>query len=190
MNKREIAHLACRILAVYTILLGIGGIPELSTLLFVNSAFDWRSVLVQVITGVWPVVMFAIGMVIWWRAGIIAAWMVGYDIQDHPLEPDDEPVRASDLQHIAFSTLGLWALIDVTPRLVYNVGLAVFSYGDWMLHVGTAWRSALSIGGVLAQVSIGVWLLFGAGSIVNLLNGSPKKVTSGQAESPSGDKES
>ena len=175
MTKRDVAILACRILAICAWLDAVAYVPaffELADPIF-NEDATWSmlDVFMQLNLAL-PLVLFSIaGAFLWKWSGLIAAWMVGHDLQDHQFEPESNPQRleARDLHVIAFSTLGLYVLIDLIPTITYYANTYVYarpvvgdnrSFQSWLLS------TAIEIG---ARLFLGIWLLFGARGFVALL---------------------
>ncbi len=175
MTPRNVGILACRILGIYAWLQFVSGIPYLVGLAGpFATEFPWSNeeLFSQIVWALHPVLFFVAGLFLWKRAGVIAAWMVGYDIQDDQFEPDADPKRieSSELHAIAFSTLGLWLVLDTIPRAVtYGTQLVFFESGSQSLDARNfhVFATVLELG---LRLGVGVWLVFGSRGLVSGLN--------------------
>lgn len=123
MTRREIANLCCRVLAIYALLVGLGLLPRALSLLwpFIQTRMSTNeAVLVAIASAAEPLIWIVSGLFLWRWSGLVAAWMVGTDLHNHRDEPESTPQRATAQVAcaIAFSTVGLWILVDAAPRLL------------------------------------------------------------------------
>jgi hypothetical protein len=175
MTKREIANLCCRVLAVYVLVQGVSEAPSVLVMIasFVSREPMTMFVWLSIAYAVHPAMLIIGGIVLWRRSSIVAALMTGHDLQDEPDEPDviRRRVTAAEAHGIAFSTMGLWLLVNSVPNLVTTaVGMAAFSQSDRpseLEGLGRSW--GLDTLGTIAETIIGVYLLFGASGLVRLL---------------------
>lgn len=202
MSQREIANLCCRVLAVYALLQGFARIAYVASLLW--PLFQTRASTTEAVFGAMmgasePLLWLIAGGFLWRWSGLIAAWMVGTNLHDHRDEPDDQRRSASTeaVHLIAFSTVGLWVLVDAVPRML---GFFVhFAYARFHGHVvgtvdGGRWLESF-IDDAL-RLAIGLYLLFGASGLLRIVRGTknfgleereqPEFVTRG--DSPGGSK--
>ncbi|HEX8552206.1 MAG TPA: hypothetical protein VF681_11710 [Abditibacteriaceae bacterium] len=166
MSQRDVAFLACRILALSA---AVSGVKVLSTtlysglaLLFPNSSisstfgniFDWKTVALLQLP---PALMLGVAFLLWNQA----AWL------SHRMAPADTSVPASSLEfaqwrRLSFGLLGAWILADAAANVV-NSGLAwrqlaaggANSMGMPNPHLGP-------FVGTVVQMAIGFWLFSGA----------------------------
>ncbi|MHC4990002.1 MAG: hypothetical protein ACYTGC_03385 [Planctomycetota bacterium] len=173
MSPRQIATLSCKVLAVYTMIRALTALPQiqwaLGSLLQQPTFSMYQIAMLAALAS--PLVLGAVGILLWREAGVVAAWMVRYDIQDHPeeREPQAAPLTADMLQTIAFSVLGLWLLTDAIPRLASWWGDAIFNRSAGRPPGPANLRAAFTLLELLLRIGMGFWLLFGAAGIVRLL---------------------
>jgi len=174
MTKREVGILACRLLALYAWIQSLHYVPAVLDLsqLFYDPWSRQQYVLLELIASAVPfVLLLGLAIFVWRRAGLISAWIFAHDIQDHQLEPESNPhaVQLEDIQVVAFSTVGLWLLLDVMPQAAaYSVQL-IYAYQLSDFDLGYNLALLAKTIEVLLRVAAGFWLLFGARGLVNLL---------------------
>jgi hypothetical protein len=116
MTRREIATLACKILALWmfaqaaffvagVLLMGIISIAAI----FTDRGFRWDELAGAAVTGVPALGMLFIGLYFWYRASRLAARMVSDD--ETPVTRPD--ITQADLMAVAFSTIGVFTLVPV-----------------------------------------------------------------------------
>lgn len=160
MTKREIAALACRLMAVYLIISGLS-VFESSLIQFFYvfrpssvPAFPGGGVALLYLA---PCVIYVIvAFALWTGADILAALMVKGDDFDA-----GQPVAAPDLQAVAFSVVGLYLAVQALPRLVQHVGNLMWNdniASSATTRVGEATSFSLILS-ILVQFVLGVWLL-------------------------------
>lgn len=176
MTKREVAVLACKVLAIYALLDAIkyAGYYLFQPLPFMFAeGLDYVKALAWSVGLLSPLIEIAIGLWLWNKAGVVAAWMTGHDLQDNQYEPDAKPVRADlvAVQAVVFASLGVWALIGVVPHLISHVGWLIYDVASRTGSFGETLRS-YSHGDALADVvtiAIGLWLIFDGSGLAQLL---------------------
>lgn len=171
MTQREIARLCCKVIAIYALIRAIeslSGATDNLSLLVGFGGLAWRDYFPTIFGVVPSVVLTALAVYFWRRAGVVAAWITGHDLQDDPDEPDARPERidSKELQTVAFATLGLWAIIDSTPQLFDLVLWGTLFSSDASENV--PWFLS-QVALASAQLGLGVWLLFGSRGLVQLL---------------------
>lgn len=175
MSRREIANLCCRVLAVYSLLVGLGLAPRALSLLwpfFQTRMSTTESVIVAIANTAEPLMWIASGLFLWRWSGLIAAWMIGTDLHDNANEPESTPQRATPAIAcaIAFSTVGLWVLVDAGPRLLSHATTLItyrVQAGSFRELNGAEWAG--TIVEELLRIAIGLYLLFGATGLVGLV---------------------
>lgn len=128
MTKREIASLACKILAVYALL----QIPQyLQGLYFFLSRFFIEELRDDNIhTFLWnlsatfvPVLLYLVaGILLWRRSNALASRMVS----DEQTEGDQCRLPGREFMAIAFSVVGLVVLIHAIPRIAHILSYLAF----------------------------------------------------------------
>lgn len=175
MTKREVAELACRILALYYLVANLHsflGLPVTlgMSLWQVMRHGDWD------ITGMGILfVALATGLVLvlvwflWTRAWWIAEKLV----------PDDANysrwprVRAAELQVVSFSMVGLFTLVSSVQFFARSVGLYIgMLYADHFegrRMTFLEWLTLEDTIGSLAGCVLGLWLVLGSRGLVRMI---------------------
>ncbi len=183
MSKREIAALACRILALYAFIQALASIGFVPWMIVRASetAGLLKSVL-YVLMGVLPFTLCTgAGIVLWVQAQRIGGRMLsGLD------DPEAEmKVVPFDLQVIAFSVVGLALLVQTVPRLVSTFWMLLYARAKWppelqeIYRVRVDWKNAITM---VVRLGLGLWLLLGARGLVGFLR---KVRTAGHKKSES-----
>ena len=156
MTTRDIAKLTCRLLALYFALFALNTLPYLLFLLFSLESFNssdptFTSLL---FSGGGFLGNMAVSLLLWAKAGRVSWW----------LEPQPKEVTGRisfrTLQKLAFSVVGLVLAVLGFADLLQE---GVLSFGT----VGTdRWDAAV---GAAIRLILGLWLLFGVDSFMNLL---------------------
>lgn len=173
MTQRQVARLACKLLAIYAVIMALDELRWTTANLFAAiSAFRYAGS-IDAITYLGPflvpLIQFVFALWLWKRAGVVAAWICGHDLQDDMDEPDAVPVRADidAWQGVAISSMGVWVMITVIPRIVTQ---AMNFTIEWLLGGVGARRAAGAVSWEiwiwLTQFGIGLWLIFGCAGIV------------------------
>ncbi|MHC4341171.1 MAG: hypothetical protein ACYSX0_13290, partial [Planctomycetota bacterium] len=110
MSKREIAILACRILGVFSMVLGIMVVPSLVGTAFYAGEGELAVVLTLFLMSLLPLVA---GLLLWRYADPIGSRMV----RDLAESTNEGAASASRIQAIAFSVVGVVAAIRGLPGL-------------------------------------------------------------------------
>jgi hypothetical protein len=189
MTKRDVAELACRILALYYLVTNLHwfvSIPFLSAGLREAQRGGSFAETGTVLLGAALGILFVLGVVwfLWTRSGWIAEKIV-------PNEANDSRwphFRVADLQVVAFSMIGLMTLIDGVRYFSRSAGLylsylydsnhpaAYVSLRDWLLMEQTL-PSLLSI-------VLGLWLILGSRGVVRLIRRLQRPIPGNGDERP------
>ena len=157
MNARDVATLACRLLALYFAVVVLISIPWL-LYSFVNvdtfSRADNTFALLMITAGGF-VANLAVGLLLWRGADRVA----------RILAPETAPAKLDvsfeRLQETAFSVVGLVFAVAGLADLGRSVALSLSGLGGaWAEPVGAALR-----------VALGLWLLLGGGRLATFLRG-------------------
>lgn len=189
MTRREIANLCCRVLAVYALLQGIARLPYALTLIwpFIQTTVSSTEAMISALMAVGePLLWLTSGAFLWRWSGLVAAWMIGTDLhhdRNEP-EPSPQPLTATIAHVIAFSTVGLWVLVDALPRTFGFVMQVIPLRGaPAEARIGSSgWVITTSIE-LLLRLAIGLYLLFGASGLVRMIR-SVKNVGLLESERP------
>jgi hypothetical protein len=179
MTQREIARLACKVLAVWAIIDAFKYLHyssrQIWALFEAWSSFSssWGGTISSAITILLPFLQIAVGIWLWRRAGVVAAWMTGHNLQDEQDEPDviHVPADLDAVQSVVISMMGVWVLVDAVPALAGQLAalLPILDTGrsdfdDWANR-----SAAMSLIWLISRLAIGIWLIFGAAGIVRML---------------------
>lgn len=165
MTSRTIALLAFKVLALLAVLVAIGPGAKVLPTMVVNWPYDSEggSLLLLVTSLLAPIVLpLVLGGALWFGADALAQKLF--------TEPDTAtPPSFEALQDLAFSVVGLFIVAVAIPELTK------LAYYYWQLSApgGVQMGSDIERRGALietiVQLVIGLWLLFGASGITNLL---------------------
>jgi len=173
MTQHQIARLCFKGLAVYAVIAGVGnGQYIVWAFEQVPGAISPRVYVALSLHAFFPIAQILVGVWLWRKAGVVAAWVTGHDLQHAEDEPtvDRVPWSLEAVQTIVFSSLGVWVLIHAVPQVV-NYATVVFvspSSPDAMREMWTA-RVSGNLAALAARLAIGFWLVFGASNIARLV---------------------
>jgi len=167
MNRREIAEMACKTIALIlfaqSIFLAIASLLY-PLVVFVHGAFygwvDQAELLTAMIIAVPGLATMVTAALYWWNARKIAGRMVSSD----PTAVSTVAISAQDVMMVAFSTVGVWSLINGVRHMVLLVFIAHesgASPGDFWLSSNTA--------AAIVHVGLSLWLILGSPGIVRLI---------------------
>ena len=170
MSRREIATLACKIIAVYLFaqcLLYGGGV--MLTIIYlgiemVRTRFDTALLMTPLITLIPGLGIGAIGWLLWAKAEVIGARMVDGD----PTPVMLTTATAGDLMSIALAVAGVFVLISGGQGIFRK--FAVMLSGRYPMAAyreDPAWIGELV--GYVLEAAIGLWLIFGSRGISNMI---------------------
>lgn len=112
MSKHEIASLSCKILGIYMILQGINVIANV---LSDSIAQPIQMAPVTLMNIIFPFIFFIIfGVMLWFLSDKLSVRMV----KGGALHKESSDVKASDVQRILFSVLGLFFIGSSLPKVV------------------------------------------------------------------------
>jgi hypothetical protein len=180
MTQREIGRLACKVMAVYFLVQTLNPLQwatsQLSGVLAsisIGGPWGWNQFWTYLPTLIFPILQILVAIWLWRRAGVVAAWMTGHDLQDEQDEPDASSMPADlDAVHaVVLSSLGVWMLLQVIPPIGSEacnlvIGMVIASKQAFET-AGKAVSNNLWVWGI--QFGLGLWLVFGAPGIVQML---------------------
>ncbi|TGE37275.1 hypothetical protein E4K67_15600 [Desulfosporosinus fructosivorans] len=158
MSNREVASLACKVLGIYIIILGINALFSVLTVSFgipnhvANESF---------INIIFSLVYILFGVLLWILSDKLSAIMVARG--KHTYEVSG--ITASDIQRISFSVLGLFFLGNSLPKLVSTL-ININSMSG--LPNSTRLRLLVS-GGLITEFLVGLGIFLGSQGLVNFL---------------------
>jgi hypothetical protein len=178
MTQREIARLACKVLAVWALFDALKAVSMLgrladSVVSSVRDGWNAQRAIFDMAFVIWPIAQVIAAVWLWRRAGVVAAWMTGHDLQDEPDEPDVSPHKANldEVQSVVLSTLGVWVLLQTIPHAIHVIIVFVLAWTTGTkttIDYASSWVST-NVWVWTAQFVLGMWLIFGSRGIVRML---------------------
>ena len=179
MTKREIAVLACRILALVAALYLLQASSSLLNLLsvvigpIVNPSLPSPSPslttpsLLSIILALSPLALLLIfALFLWTQADFLSAKMVGEDDENRVTLPTDQNAQA-----LAFSVVGAYLMTQALPQAARMMTkFLVVSNAAPLVHRDWTGLEAPDFTFVAAQLALGFWLIFGARGFIALLH--------------------
>jgi len=166
MTKRDLAALACKLLAVYffiknfsLVLIALSGVV-MSLIQASQTVFGWQIVLMSVINLIGPVVLLVIVYFLWFKADNCAQRLFPEDSAPTVLATD------SGFMPVALALTGVIVLTVVLPHLL-SLFAVYLKTPETFYHVPKyeLARNRIDVATTIIQVLVGIWLVFGAGKI-------------------------
>jgi hypothetical protein len=175
MSKREVAELACRILALYYLVVNLHSFVTLPITLGMGvwNAIQfggWDATGIGILfIGLGTGCIIALVWFLWTRAWWIAEKLVPHDA-NYSRWPR---VRAQDMQVVAFSMVGLFTLVNSFQSLARSFGMYVGvlnsdEYGERRITF-LEWLTLEGALGSLIGCILGLWLVLGSRGLVRLI---------------------
>lgn len=172
MNKRDVAFLSCRVLALYTWIHVVFRLDYLEAGVYGLFQTEQLSLsltlrVLYFLSASLPLILFAaLGALLWSRA----AWLADRMLRGADSEPAPLPADPHTIQAIAFSAIGLFVLMQTIPTFASKMMTAVMAQRhDQTQYELLDWRWKTSVTATLIQIAVSLWLLLGARGIVNAL---------------------
>ncbi len=159
MSKREIASLACKILSIYLMILGINVFSNVFSFSMVTQTHMAYEIILNII---YPMIYILFGILLWLLSDKLSLIMVKGE--SHSNESFD--TKASDIQRISFSVLGLFFLGSSLPNLASTIARIHFT--SELPNYST--RLLLGAGGPIIQFIVGLGIFLGSQGLVNFLD--------------------
>lgn len=159
MSNREVASLACKVLGIYIIILGINALFSVFT---VSIGMPNQVANEGFINIIFSLVYILFGVLLWILSDKLSVIMVTGE--KHTVEVTG--ITASDIQRISFSVLGLYFLGDSLPELISTL----MNINSMSGLPNTVRLRLLVSGGLITELLIGLGILLGSQGLVNLLN--------------------
>jgi hypothetical protein len=179
MTARQVANLAMKVLAVWTLVQAVQSLPYLGYgYTSIHSGVSSGLIVSGLVSGgvqmALPVLMGIVALIIWKRAGVIAAVIVGHDLQDEPDEPDSSPKSASvgAVHAVVLSTLGAWVLVDSIPDVFRYLSEFITWVASGSTNPNRNWLLEfydLRLIGMIVRLAVGSWLFLGSNGSVHYL---------------------
>lgn len=169
MTKREIAALICKVLSLTLFVGALNSVTFLLVPFFTSMTSPGlsgndieRMARLGSIVNALPFFLNLLAAgVLWFQADKLAALMVKGD--DAPLSP---LVVGPEAQVLAFSSLGLFSLLQAIPRIgQIVVSLYILRQQDSLTHREFSGLTGPEVASVLIQLGLGFWLLLGASGL-------------------------
>jgi hypothetical protein len=172
MTKREIAALICKVLGIYAFIGALNSLPFVfmpAVTSMVNASSgatptDSATRLGAIINALPVVLHILAGLFLWLGADNLARRMV------KDADTVAQSVIGQEVQIVAFSSLGLFTLLQAVPRVGQIVtNFYILSQQDALMRREFKGLTAPDIVGLLIQLALGLWLLFGTSGLVKML---------------------
>lgn len=159
MTNAQIVGLGVRLFAIW---LAIYVIRQTPGLIFVNTR-DLQGPGLVIVTVAVAIVLLFISVALWRSPLAVAQKLI-------PQSTLDQPTRlpVEQLQTAAFCLLGLWLLTEALPHGVY-VAMIVYHSSRPNASVNLSPWEYANIAQLVAELIIGLWLLFGAKGLLGIL---------------------
>lgn len=163
-TKRDIAIILFRLLSIYSFIVAADMLADNVTKLFNE---NYSSVQLLLRTTMPSALMMISGLMIWYISPALAARLSRDLTQDK-----NHVFSIHEMQEVAFSTIGLFILVNALPDLIYQLAV----YYRVVLHLSDVKSSSLSLAGNLYLISLaiklllGIWLLIGSRRIVKIVS--------------------
>jgi hypothetical protein len=153
VTKQEVASLACKILALYSMINGLaGGIFDEISIIQLGSNRTLQRI--EVLTFLAP---FLVGIVLWFFSETIATKM----LSNEKINKNNSPT-AMEIQVIAFSILGLFFIGNALPKTV-STGYLLFTMEGFRIDTPSYTQQLIEVG---LQLVIGLGLFLGAQRLI------------------------
>lgn len=154
---RTIASLACKILGLYSIVQGLRGGGNVFSVVFIfpHQPLETARTITTVASFLLPILF---GVLLWFLSGKLSMMMVKEDTHSNM----EAETKASEIQRISFSVLGLYFIGNSLIKLVHFI---VSVYPQTRLEY-----FLISFGSTSIELIIGLGIFFGSQGLVNLLN--------------------
>ncbi|MHB1418376.1 MAG: hypothetical protein ACYCX4_02135 [Bacillota bacterium] len=163
MNKREIASLGCKLLGIYMIIQGINVMSNIFSLMITTSGQSTPDYLTGFIFPFLFLIVF--GIILW----LLSDRLAGIMVKGKTRVQEDPGLKASDMQRVSFSVVGLLLLGNSIPKLVsFIIGLTLMRETPYAITPNL--YLFYQGGGVISQFILGLGIFLGSQGLVNLLN--------------------
>jgi hypothetical protein len=164
VTKKEVASLACKILALYSIINGLaGGIFDEISIIQLGSNRTLQRI--EILTFLAP---FLVGIALWFFSETIATKML---LSNEKINKNNSPT-AMEIQVIAFSILGLFFIGNALPKTVSTVYI-LFTMEGFEIDTPSYTQQLIEVG---IQLVIGLGLFLGTQRLI-LINKAIKSRT-------------
>lgn len=162
MNEKNIANIACKVLSIYVIVLGIKQISYLLSISlsgYLSLGFDRDIIIHAIFISILPsIILIAIGLILWIKSKKISSYMI---CENESIEANEKRINVYKLQSAAFSIIGIVILINLIPdigNLISN--LAVLSGKSIPKETIFRFEIKVSLTEIIIRFIIGLLLLF------------------------------
>ncbi|WP_088186648.1 hypothetical protein [Desulfosporosinus sp. FKA] len=162
MSKQEIASLACKILGIYMIIQGLNVMVNIIPVYYFTPQQGFSNNLLVIIIPFAVLIVF--GVLLWPLSNKLADLMVKGETNFH----EESGVKASDIQRVSFSVLGLLLFGNSIPKLISE--LVSFYSMRGMANSTVRLLGQLGVLGTIVQFIIGLGIFLGSEGLVNFLN--------------------
>lgn len=166
MTQRQIAALACKILALMALVSAFKSLPLLFSPALTPTTGLGDSARLASYVNTLPVYLDL--------GAATFLWLYASKLAEHMVEDGEATVAplavGPELQRVAFSLLGLWTLLEAIPHLGRMLASTVLvNQQSELLQREMKGIAFPDFVGVFLEIALGLWLLLGAAGLVRLL---------------------
>ena len=171
MNEKNIANIACKVLSIYVIVLGIKQISYLlgiSLTGYLNLGFSNNTIIQAVFISILPsIILIITGLILWIKSKKISSHMI---CENEAIETHKTSIDVYELQSAAFSIVGIVILINLIPDIGALISKQAIFSGDY-IPKETIYRFEIkvSITEMIIRFIIGLLLLFKSKGLVGFI---------------------
>ncbi len=170
LKGKNIAYIACRIIAIYIIIQAIKYMSYfISMLFFMNQEMQKIDLIHMILTSIFPsIILLIVGVVLWALAIKISNHMI---IENKNTEENEKNMEVNELQTVAFSVVGLVILVNIIPDLSKFISQIIHMRGNYIPTRSTT-RLEIKISAIEIAVRfiIGIILFLKSKGIVGMIN--------------------
>lgn len=171
LNEKNIANIACKVLSIYVIVLGIKQISYLLSISlsgYLSLGFNRGTIIQAIFISILPsIILVAIGLILWIKSKKISSHMICENIN---LETSTTSINVYELQSAAFSIVGIIILINLIPDVGALISKQAFFSSNY-ISKETIYRFEIkvSITEMIIRFIIGLLLLFRSKGLVGFI---------------------
>lgn len=175
MSEKNIAKIACRVIAIYIMIKGLEQAFYLFGIFYykpsVIQGFDRNTIIQMILGSIIPLAFYIIlGIILWVKATKISNYMIDDDTENNKTN-----INVNRLQSAAFSVVGLIILVKLIPEILNFIPRLAYFSGDYIPKETIIWLEIkVSIIGIVIKFIIGLLLLFKSRGLVGFIKGLQK----------------
>lgn len=171
LNEKNIANIACKVLSIYIIVLGIKHISFLLSVSlsgYISLGFNKSTIIQAVFISILPsIILIVAGLILWIKSAKISSHMI---CDNESIETNKTSINFYQLQSAAFSIVGIIILINLIPDIGSLISKLAFFTGDY-IPKQTIYRFEIkvSITEMIIRFIIGLLLLLKSKGLVGFI---------------------